>query len=135
MIASAAGVSSAPETPCSARAAISTPIVGDAAHSAEPTPNPATPGGEHAALAEPVGQRAGQQDQRAQRQQVGVGDPLLGGEAAAEVPADRRQRDVDRRRVDGGDRRGQDRGDQRQALGAREPDRRPSAGAISAGRR
>ena len=43
MMASADGVSSAPETPCSARAAISTPIVGDAAHSAEPIPNPATP--------------------------------------------------------------------------------------------
>ncbi len=43
MIASAAGVSSALETPCRARAAISTPTVGAAAHSADPTPKPATP--------------------------------------------------------------------------------------------
>ena len=43
MIASAAGVSIAPETPCRARATISTPIVGDSAHSAEPIPKPLTP--------------------------------------------------------------------------------------------
>ena len=43
MMASAAGVSSAPETPCRDRATMSTPIVGDAAHRAEPIPNPATP--------------------------------------------------------------------------------------------
>ena len=116
MIASAAGVSSAPEIPCSARATIRTPIDGAAAHSAEPIPNPSYAGGEHAPLSEPVGERAGQEDQRAERQQVGVGDPLLGGESAAEVTADRRERDVDGRGVDRGDRRGQDRRDQRQAL-------------------
>ena len=43
MIASADGVSRAPATPCNARAAMSTPIDGDSAHSAEPIPNPATP--------------------------------------------------------------------------------------------
>jgi hypothetical protein len=43
MMASAEGVSMAPETPCSARATISTPIVGEAAHRADPIPNPATP--------------------------------------------------------------------------------------------
>ena len=41
--ASAAGVSSAPETPCSARAATSSSIVGASAHSSEVTPKPATP--------------------------------------------------------------------------------------------
>ena len=41
--ASAAGVSSAPETPCSARAATSASIVGASAHSSEVTPKPATP--------------------------------------------------------------------------------------------
>ena len=43
MIASAAGVSSAPDTPCRARAAISTPIVGDSAQITDPIPNPQTP--------------------------------------------------------------------------------------------
>ena len=43
MMASAAGVSSAPEIPCRARAAISTPMLGAAAHSADPIPKPATP--------------------------------------------------------------------------------------------
>ena len=41
--ASAAGVRSAPETPCSARATTSISIVGASAHSSEVTPNPATP--------------------------------------------------------------------------------------------
>ena len=41
--ASAAGVSSAPESPCSARAATSASIVGAIAHSTEVTPNPITP--------------------------------------------------------------------------------------------
>ena len=41
--ASALGVSSAPNTPCTARAPISTSMVGAAAHNSEATPNPATP--------------------------------------------------------------------------------------------
>ena len=41
--ASAAGVRNAPDTPCSARAATSVPIVGASAHSIEVTPKPATP--------------------------------------------------------------------------------------------
>ncbi len=41
--ASAAGVSSAPATPCSARAATSTSIVGASAHSSEVAPNAVTP--------------------------------------------------------------------------------------------
>ena len=41
--ASALGVSSAPNTPCSARPAISTSIVGASAHSTDTTPKPPTP--------------------------------------------------------------------------------------------
>ena len=41
--ASALGVSSAPNTPCSARPATSTSIVGAIAHSIDTTPNPPTP--------------------------------------------------------------------------------------------
>ena len=43
MIASEAGVSSAPETPCSARATTSSSTVGASEHSSEATPKPATP--------------------------------------------------------------------------------------------
>ena len=43
MTARALGVSSAPKTPCSARAATSTSIVGASAHSSDATPKPATP--------------------------------------------------------------------------------------------
>ena len=41
--ASAAGVSSAPDRPCSARASTSSSIVGASAHSSEVTPKPAIP--------------------------------------------------------------------------------------------
>ena len=41
--ASALGVSSAPKTPCSARPAISTSMLGASAHSSETTPKPPTP--------------------------------------------------------------------------------------------
>ena len=43
MIASDAGVSSAPETPCRARATTSSSTLGASAHSIDVTPNPATP--------------------------------------------------------------------------------------------
>jgi hypothetical protein len=43
MMASAAGVSSAPKTPCSARKATRASIVGATAQSTETTPKPATP--------------------------------------------------------------------------------------------
>jgi hypothetical protein len=46
------------------------------------------PGGEHPAAPQPVGQRAGRQHQRRQRQRVGVDHPLQVGEAGAEVLAD-----------------------------------------------
>ena len=88
--ASALGVSSAPNTPCSARPATSTSIVGASAHTTDTTPNPADADREHAPLAVQVAERAGDEDQRAEREQVGVGHPLLAGEPAAEVLADRR---------------------------------------------
>ena len=43
MIASDAGVSSAPETPCSARATTSSSTLGASAQSSEAAPKPATP--------------------------------------------------------------------------------------------
>ena len=92
-------MSSAPKTPCSARARTSSSTVGAIAHSSEATPNPATPDREHAPLAVQVGERAGDEDQRREREQIGVRHPLLAGEPAAEVVGDRRQRDVDGRGV------------------------------------
>ena len=50
---------------------------------------------EHAAAPEPVAQRAAEQDQRGQRQGVGVDGPLQAAEARAEVRADPLQRHVD----------------------------------------
>ena len=76
---------------------------------------------EHAPLAVDVGERAGHEDQRAEREQVGVGDPLLAREAAAELVRDRRQRDVDHGRVDRHDRGAEDRRDQCPALDVHPP--------------
>ena len=82
---------------------------------------------EHAPLAEDVAQRAADQQQRRERDQVGVGRPLLAREPAAEVVGDRRQRHVGHRRVDRDDGRPEDRRDQHQPLGARRQRRLPAA--------
>ena len=116
--ASALGVSSAPKTPCSARPATSTSIDGASAQMTLTTPKPATPMREDPPLAVEVAERAADEDERAEREQVGVGDPLLARQAAAEVALDGRQRDVDHRRVERRDERAQDRGQERQALAA-----------------
>ena len=71
---------------------------------------------EHAPLAEHVAERAADEDQRPEREQVGVRHPLLAGEPAAEVGADGRQRDVDGGGVEAGDERAHDRRDQCEPL-------------------
>ncbi len=53
------------------------------------------PDREDAAAAEAVGERAGGEHERGERERVGVDHPLQVGEAAAEVLLDRRQRRVD----------------------------------------
>jgi len=58
--------------------------------------------------AERVGERAGEQDERPERQQVGVDRPLLQREAAAELGRDRRERHVDDRAVEERDERDDD---------------------------
>ena len=100
--ASELGISSAPNAPWSARHAIRKPMLGAIAHSSETTPNPPDPDREHAPLAEQVAEGSADQDQRPEREQVGVRYPLLAGEAAAEVRADRRKRHVDGGRVEPG---------------------------------
>ena len=116
--ASALGVSSAPKTPCSARPATSTSIVGASAHSDADHAEAGDAEREDPPLAVEVAERAADEDQRAEREQVGVRDPLLAGEAAAEVALDRRQRDVDHRRVEPRHERAHDRGQEREALAA-----------------
>ena len=56
-----------------------------------------------APAAEPVPERAADQDQRGEAQQVAVGHPLQLREGGAEVGADAAQRDVDDRAVEHGD--------------------------------
>jgi hypothetical protein len=53
------------------------------------------------ASADPVGQRAGEKQQRSERDGISVDDPLPGRGRPAEVGADRPQRDVHDRRVEG----------------------------------
>src|SRR5262249_54014115 len=67
-------------------------------------------------LPEEVAERPSDQDQRAQREEGGVGDPLLQREPAAEVVLDRGQGHVDDRRGDENDRRPEDAADEHQAL-------------------
>ena len=84
-MASEAGVSSAPATPCAARATISEPSFH--ATRAEDRGDRERDDADHEdpLLPEQVAERAADEDQRAEREQVGVRDPLLEREAAAEV--------------------------------------------------
>ncbi len=86
---------------------------------------------EDATLAVDVAERAADQDQRPQREQIGVRHPLLRREAAAEVALDRGQGDVDDRAVDRGHRRSEDRGEQRQPLSPRHGSRGATTNATS----
>jgi hypothetical protein len=58
------------------------------------------PDHEHAPAAEQVAEPAGQQEQPAERDQVGVHDPREARLREAEIALDRRQRDVHDRRVE-----------------------------------
>jgi hypothetical protein len=63
----------------------------------------------------PVARRAAHKQERAERQEVGVDDPLQASGARAEAFADGGQAHVDHRAVDEGQRRGEDRGGQHEA--------------------
>src|SRR5581483_7420977 len=78
------------------------------------------PDQEQAARPEEVTERAADEEQRPERQQVRVDDPLLEGEAAAQVPLDRRQSDVHDRRVDEDDDGAEDAGDEHEPVPVRE---------------
>jgi len=72
---------------------------------------------EDAHVAVDVAERPADEDERAERQQIGVDDPLLRRDPAAEIRLDRRQRHVDDRPVDEHDRCAENRGDDREAGG------------------
>ena len=110
--ASPAGVRIAPAIPCRPRARISDGAVRRqrAEHRGDAERRDADH--EDAPRAEEIAERAADEEQRAERQQVGVDDPLLEREPAAEVALDRGQRDVDDARVDEDDDRPEDAGDQ-----------------------
>jgi hypothetical protein len=70
----------------------------------------------NSALTEDISKRSTEQDQRTERQQVGVGDPLLACEAAAEASLDRRKRNAHHAGVEVRNGGTKDRRDQRQSL-------------------
>ena len=115
IMASEAGVRSAPAMPWTARKTMSAGAVrGDRAEQGGGGEG-RDPDREDPRLPEDVAERAADEDQRAEGEQVGVDDPLLRREPAAEVGLDRRQRDVDDRAVDEGHRRAEDARDERPA--------------------
>ena len=75
--------------------------------------------GIHRPSPEPVTEGAAEQDERGQRQGVGVDHPLEPGEVGVEVAADRREGDVDDRAVEQGDPAAQDRGGEGQPSAVR----------------
>ena len=117
MIPSVAGTSSAPVTPCSPRARISSVAVGAGGAQQRGDAEPHDPEREHALAPVDVPERAADQQQRAQREQVGVDDPLLVGEPDPEIGADLRQRHLDDGAVHEDDDGAEDARDQREALG------------------
>ena len=94
MIDIATGLSIEPPIPCSARAAISQPSVGARLHSSEPADEQQQPELEDAPAPEPVGGRAGQQQQARDHEHIRVDRPLQPRQRRVQVAADRRQRDV-----------------------------------------
>ena len=115
-IASEPGTSSAPATPCRARAPIRN---SDARRDRAEDRGRAEgdqPDHEHPAAAELVAEAAADEEQGDERQRVGLDHPLLAGEADVEPVADRRQGDVDDGAVEEDDGRAEDRRDQRQTL-------------------
>ena len=125
--ASELGVSRAPAIPWSARNATSRPIVGATAQSSDVGTEAGHPDREHPPLPEDVAQRAAEQDQRTERQQVRIAHPLLTGQAPAEAALDRRQGHAHDTAVENRDAGPENRRYQRQALARRRHRRRHPA--------
>ena len=112
IIARLPGVRSAPPTPCTSLAATSISAFGAIAHSREAKVKRPTPRAEDAAASVAVAERATEQDQGGERQQVAVENPLERARRGTEVAADVRQGDVDDCAVEKGQARAQDGDDQ-----------------------
>ena len=129
--ASAVANSAAPPTPCSARAASSAATFQAIPHRNDAALNTPTPIPNSDPPPVAVGERAGGQDQRRERDRVRVDDPLQPGQARAEPALDARQRDVHDRDVDQQHERRHADGEQRPAAArggggqAAHPDREP----------
>ena len=96
---SAAGATSAPPTPCTARAVSKKAWRGGEPADQRGGGEQQQPGDEHLAAAEQVPGPAAEQQQPAEGQRVGVDHPFQAGPGKAERPLDVRQGDVDDGRV------------------------------------
>ena len=108
------GMISAPPMPVSARKAMSWPPESAKAESSEPAPKSTMPTSERAPAAVAVAEGAGDEEQRRQRERVGVGHPGEAGLAEAEVLADRGQADGQHRHAGDDEHQGEAHGDQHQ---------------------
>ena len=123
MIARLPGVSSAARRPAARGRRPAPRSSARAAHSTDATANHDDARDEDRG-AQPVAQRAADEDQRGERERVGVDDPLRPGDTGVEVAVDRRQGEPDDRAVEERHARAEDhRGEQPAALRRREPDR------------
>ena len=104
------GVSSAPPTPWTMRAAMRRPAVGAKPQQAEATANQTHADGEDAPPPEAVAERAAEKEEGGQGQRVAGDHPLQGPDAAAERAADGGEGDADDRRIERGDARAEDGG-------------------------
>ena len=114
-IARLAGTSRAAATPCRTRAAISTSPLGASRAKQGGRGEPDQARDEHDPAPVEVAERSACDDQRAERQQVGVHHPLQATELEIEVATDRRQRNRDDARFQKRRARAEDHGGERPA--------------------
>ena len=100
MIARLPGTSSAPAAPWNARAIASTVASDASAHATDASGERHEPGEEDPAAAEAVAERAAEEQERGERDEVRVERPLQTGDVGLQVAADRGQRDVHDRAVE-----------------------------------
>ena len=96
---SVAGESTAPPSPCNARAPSSRPRVSASAQASEDEGEQGGAREEHAAAPEQVGAASAEHQKAGERERVGVHDPLQAAWREAQPVVDRRQRDVHDRDV------------------------------------
>ena len=106
------GAIAAAAMPSPARRAISSPVVVTKTTDRLSSAEHREPDQQHAPASQAVGDRPGGEQQAAERQRVGAGDPLQRGRAAPEVTTDRGQRDRQQRVVDHLDEEGEAEGGQ-----------------------